>query len=94
MAMFYRKILRVPESKLRCELFIYDDINEEAAIDYWSKKVKIPKERFIKTQVLKSRSRHTKSKLKWGSCNIYFSSTEMRIKIDEWLSLLKEDLRV
>ena len=34
---FYRKILKVPEPKLRAALFLYQDNNERKALDYWSK---------------------------------------------------------
>ena len=74
-------------------LFIYSDINEESALIYWSNTLEIPLSNFIKTQKLSSRSTYTKRKVKYGMCNVYFSSIEMSIKITEWLFLLARDLR-
>lgn len=90
---FYRKILKVPEEKLRAALFIYKDINEYKAKKYWSKILNLSKENFVKTQILPSRSRLTHNKVTHGMCNIYFSNTETNVKIREWISLLANDMR-
>ncbi len=91
---FYRYILKIPEEKLRAALFIYEDINEQEAIEYWSSNINLNKKQFIKTQVLPSRSTRTKTKLRYGMCNIYFSSVEVNIKMKEWIDILAKDLRV
>lgn len=93
-AKFYRKYLHLDESKLRISLFIYKDINEKFAINFWSKLLHVPKRQFIKVKVLESRSKLTKTKLKYGICTLYFSNTEFHIKIREWIRLLSLDMRV
>lgn len=90
---FYRKTLGVPNSKLRAAVFLYEDHDLKEALNFWSKVTKIPIEQFIKTQVLPSRSTHTRRKVKHGICNVYFSSTEMNIKIKEWTRLLHLEMR-
>lgn len=90
---FYIKILKVQPSRLRGALFIYDDINEAAALSYWSKKLDLPVNQFIKTQILPSRSKLAKNKLQNGICNVYFSNTEIKIKIIQWVKLLALDMR-
>lgn len=90
---FYRKILKIPEDKLRAALFIYTDINEKKALDYWSRILEISKKSFIKTQILPSRSKLTKNKVINGMCCIYFSNKEKSIKIREWISMLAEEMR-
>ena len=85
---FYRKILKVPEEKLRVALFVYKDNNLDKALNFWSKNLMIPRSQFIKTQVLPSRAKLTKRKVKHGICNIYFSNTEFNIKIQQWIKLL------
>lgn len=85
---FYRQCLGVLNSSLRIGLFIYEDINEEEITVFWSDILRIPRQQFIKTQVLKSRSRLTKQKSKYGICSLYFSSTEFSVKIHEWIRLL------
>ena len=85
---FYRKCLHVQNEKLRVGLFIYDDISELEMIQFWSSTLDISKKQFIKTQILKSRSRLTKRRSKYGICSLYFSNTELSIKIVEWIRLL------
>lgn len=93
-ALFYRKYLKLDESKLRISLFIYKDIDINFAIKFWSKLLKVPIKQFIKVKILESRSRLTKTKLKYGICTLYFSNTEFHIKIREWIRLLSLDMRV
>lgn len=87
---FYRRILLVPEEKLRAALFIYQDIDGNRALRFWSRNLKIPRSQFIKTQVLPSRSKLTHKKVKYGVCNAYFSNTELSIKMRQWINLLAQ----
>ena len=91
---FYRKILKVPEEKLRGAIFVYSDINIDGALKYWSKKIKISSEQFVKTQILPSRSKITKKKIVHGICSVYFSNTKIHVKILEWIRLFGFDMRV
>lgn len=91
---FFRTVLKIPESKLRAGLFIYQDINPNQALEYWAEKTKISKAQFIKTQVIPSRSKLTKRRSVNGICSVYFSSKEMSIKIMEWIKLLSQNMRV
>ena len=92
-AYFYRNYLRVPEDKLRVGLFLYRDIEEKSAKDFWSRVLKVPSRQFIKTQILKSNSQLTRRKSKHGICSLYFSNTEFGIKIQEWIRLLSLEVR-
>lgn len=92
-ANFYRKCLTVQNSKLRIGLFLYRDINKTYAKKFWSNKLGIPISQFIKTQILTSRSKLTKRRSKYGICSLYFSSTELSIKIQEWIRLLGLEMR-
>ena len=89
---FFIETLQIPERKLRGELFIYEDHDKNDSLNFWSRELKIPKNQFIKTQQLKSRSKLTKRKLKYGICNVYFSSTEMNIKIRHWMKMLANEM--
>ncbi|OGG23619.1 hypothetical protein A3A79_00160 [Candidatus Gottesmanbacteria bacterium RIFCSPLOWO2_01_FULL_43_11b] len=93
-ASFYRNILKISEERLRAGMFIYPDIKKQSVLDYWSGALKIPKEQFIKTQLLPSRSTLTKRKVKFGICSLYFSDTKTQLKIKEWIRLLANDTRV
>lgn len=91
MVRFYRRVLKVPPQKLRAALYVYADIDKNKTLQYWSEKLNIPSSQFIKTQQLPSRSRLTKRKIKYGICNVYFSSTQMNIKIQEWIKELGDE---
>ena len=92
-ALFYRNVLKIPNSKLRVALFIYKNHDLDKVTDFWSNLTKVPKDQFIKTQVLPSRSKLTKKKLEHGICNLYFSDTEINIKIRRWIHLLYLEMR-
>lgn len=85
---FYRQCLNISENSLRIGLFIYEDIDQNKATKFWSKKLKISQSHFIKIQILKSRSKLTKNKSKYGICSLYFSNTKLNVKIHEWINLL------
>ncbi len=93
-AKFYRNCLKIEEDKLRVALFLYGDIDVDTAIKFWSDLLSINPKQFIKTQILQSRARLTKTKSKYGICTFYCSNTEQSIKILEWIRLLSLDLRV
>ena len=85
---FYITCLKISIDKLRMGLFLYNDICEDNAKKFWSSTLVIPENQFIKTQFLKSKSIRTTRKSKYGICSLYFSSTELSIKIQEWIKLL------
>lgn len=88
MVSFYRQCLGISNNDLRIGLFIYKDIDKEEIIKFWSGILKIPEQQFIKIQTLKSRSKLTKNKSKFGICSLYFSSTKFSVKIHEWIRLM------
>lgn len=92
--MFYRRCLHIPIGQLRAGLFIYEDIDKEFALEFWSNKLEIPRKQFIKVQLLPSRSNLTKRRSQYGVCSLYFSSTEFSIRIHKWIKMLTTDMRV
>jgi len=65
---FVIKILKVSKNKIRITLIIYPDLIEKDCIKFWSNKIKLPKEQFYKTQVIKGR--HPTKRLSNGICMI------------------------
>ena len=92
-AFFYRQYLKVLNKDLRIGLFLYEDLHEIKTIRFWSRKLKVPNNQFIKRQFLKSKSRLTQRKSKYGVCSLYFSNTRLSIKIHEWIRLLSLEVR-
>ena len=89
---FYVEVLNIDCDKLRVGMFIYPDHSEKQLKDYWSKELEIPSNQFIKTQILESKAKLTKRKTLYGVCSLYFSSTEVSIRIHEWIKLLSTEI--
>lgn len=62
-----RDLLNVSEESIKVSLRIYEDIDQDKSLSYWSKIVNIPKEKFLKTQVLPGKK---KGKLEFGMCRL------------------------
>lgn len=82
---FYRNILKVPEGKIRAGLFVYEDLDPNRVQKYWSSKLDLSENYFIKTHILPNKGKPGKKKSIWGMCNIYVCSTELKIKMTQWI---------
>lgn len=84
---FYREILKVDEHKIRAGLFIYEDLNPTLVKKYWSQKLNLSSDQFIKPQILPSKIRPGKKRSEFGMCNIYVGGVELKLKIMRWIQL-------
>ena len=62
-----REIFGVTNDQIRISIRIFDDLNRDDCLDYWSKIVKIPKKDFLSVHVLSGKK---KGKLKYGMCRL------------------------
>jgi hypothetical protein len=62
-----RSVLGVSDDKLRISVRIYEDLDRERCLMYWSSIVGIPKENFINVNVLSGKK---KGKLEYGMCRV------------------------
>jgi len=85
---FLKKILKVPEEKIRVALILYPDLNEKICKDFWLKVTKIPLNQFHKTQFIKGR--HPTKRIENGICMIYVSSRMYKEKVRKWIDLFSE----
>ncbi len=76
----------------RAELFLYPDIKLEQAISFWSETLGIPSMQFIKSQILKSRSKQRK--LTFGTCCVYVNSKDACIIMQTWIDCCSFDAAV
>lgn len=53
---FLREIIKAYEERIKAELFIYPEHDEETLVNYWTEVTSIPKERFNKTIRLKQKN--------------------------------------
>ncbi|MBL7084519.1 MAG: hypothetical protein ISS43_00215 [Candidatus Omnitrophica bacterium] len=90
---FLRRYFAKMESDLRVALFIYQDIDESDVKLFWSNRLKIPLNQFIKTQMLPSRSVLTKSKLPYGVCCVYLSGKDYCYTMQVWIDNISSVMR-
>lgn len=62
-----RHVLGVTDDRFRISVRVYEDIDREKSLSFWSKIVDIPKEKFISVNVLNGKKN---GKLKYGMCRV------------------------
>lgn len=70
MVSWFRKYMKVPESKFRIALHIHELHNKKKIEKYWSDLTKIPLSQFHKTQIKPTKLGHRRNKLYNGTCSI------------------------
>jgi len=78
-----RKYFKINEKRLRCRLYIWEDLNECKAKEFWSKKLNIPTNQFTKSYISKSKTKIRKVKHQHGVCRISYGSTKVFKEIEE-----------
>ena len=79
---FLRKTLEVEETKLRCELFLYADMDIELVERKWQEIVQLPKNQFHKTIVFKTKTSRFKPN-PLGTCKIRYTNKEKYLSLNE-----------
>ncbi|MDP3987625.1 MAG: hypothetical protein Q8P80_00575 [Candidatus Levybacteria bacterium] len=62
-----RDVFGVKNDRFRVSIRIYEDLDKNKCLDFWSKVVNIQKEKFVNVNVLKGKK---KGKLEYGMCRI------------------------
>ncbi len=70
-------------SKIKMSLVLYPDLKDLQSRRYWSEKVGIPLDRFMKSQYIQGRS--TKRTLPHGTAQIYVCSAAYKHQLLEWI---------
>jgi len=79
---FLRKIIKIEEIKLKCELFLYADMKIDVIEKRWQKIVQLPKNQFHKTIIFKTKiSRFKPNPL--GTCKIRYVDKGKYLKLNE-----------
>lgn len=77
-----RSYCDISEERLRASLYLHDNLNEEAAKEYWSKATKIPKEQFCKTYFVKNKEDNfRKTKHEFGVFRVRISDVNLHRRI-------------
>lgn len=77
------KSLNVPRKKLRVGLHLYNDMNINKEMEFWSKILKIPLSQFIRPYIKKTSSKRINHKggFGHGTCNVRINSVPLAEKI-------------
>lgn len=76
--------------KTKAYLILYSDLVNEKCIDFWSKKIGLKKDYFIKSQYIQGH-RPTK-RLNYGICTLVITNRAYKEKILTWLKLFKREV--
>ncbi len=80
---FLQKSCGLPKEKVKANLILYPDLNEQMSKKYWSSTTTIPEESFTKTQFIKGR--HKTKRLSYGICVVSVSSRQLKEKVLTWI---------
>lgn len=85
-----REVFGVKDSELRISIRIYEDLDKEKCLQFWSKIVNIPKEKFVNVNILPGKK---KGKLQYGMCRVRVSKGEKLLKrVKAMYSILAEKI--
>jgi hypothetical protein len=88
--LFLRRIYQIQESKLRCHLYCFNDMDISRTIQYWSKLTKIPTSQFIHPYITTNKN-PTHDKISHGVCHIVYSDKRLwELIITDMHKLAKE----
>ncbi|MCK9379159.1 MAG: hypothetical protein M0P97_03370 [Candidatus Moranbacteria bacterium] len=94
MMKFFREICRVENKNIRLQIIAHRNVNIESAVTFWSKKIKIPKDQFMKTycsypEKESKRKNHT---LTNGTLHIRINNVKLFFRIIGWIDGFKTQL--
>lgn len=72
-----RTLFHIEDDSLRVSIRIYEDLDKEKCLQFWSKIVKIPKEKFVNINILKGKKI---GKLPYGMCRVRVRKAELLLK--------------
>lgn len=79
---FLRKIIKIDEPKLKCQIFIYNDLIKEDLEGFWSKITGIKLNNFNKTIILRPKNMTNKLNLR-GTCKLRYYNKNAFLKLNE-----------
>lgn len=88
---FVRRYLPELYPKLKMSLVLYPDLEDVASCEYWSEKIGISLDRFMKSQYIKGRSK--KRTLPYGTAQMYVPSKANKYKLLEWIQLARNNIQ-
>lgn len=87
---FLKKYFSKIYKKTKAYLILYPDLNDKISKNFWSKKIELPLDKFIKSHYIKGY--HPTKRLLHGICTIFISSRRNKETMNTWIKLLKKDV--
>ena len=76
---FLDKFFSIDKNKLRFSILIFGDLSKERALEYWSRELKVKKEQFYKTTIVKVRGNGTyKYKSEYGVVILQLNNIKLK----------------
>lgn len=72
-----RQLFLIPDERLRISIRIYEDLNRDDCLQFWSKIINIPQEKFVSVNVIPGKK---KGKLLYGMCRVRVTKGEVLLK--------------
>jgi hypothetical protein len=79
---FLRKILKIKEEKLRVSLHIYDDLDKNKLIKFWSSLTRVPRNQFYKNKTYHADNPKYPPN-PFGTCKIRYIDKKTCLKLNE-----------
>ncbi len=92
---FYHFLLHycgVDKQKIKLNLILYGEHNDLECKKYWSEKIGIPLDQFIKSQYIVGKS--LKNRIPYGVAILYVPSCELKEKILKWIGMVEDRLAI
>ena len=84
---WFLNVCKIPKNKLKCDLYIHDNLDEKKAKNYWSELIGIPLEQFRKSYIVKNnQNRLRKVKHIYGVLRVGSNNANLHRKIMGWIS--------
>lgn len=83
--LFLKNCCGVTEEKIRAYILLYPDLKEKICLEYWSKNIGIPEDRFFGASLIQGK--HKKNRLSYGVCSIQVSDKRLKKKVLTWIDL-------
>ena len=74
---WFRKYFEIEEKRLKCRLYIWNNLNEVKAKKFWSRELNIPSSQFTKSYISKSKPNVRKIRHEYGVCRVSFGSKKI-----------------
>ncbi len=78
---WFRSYFTIDESRIKCRLYIWKDLNEMSAKRFWSDKLSIPLSQFTKSYLSSSVSKIRKKRHVYGVCRVSYGSKKIFTEI-------------